>query len=80
MLVSGLPIALGLAWRDSSLFISVRGSVRAYQLNNGALSGGAAVVQGLPYRRHQNDSILPMPNGDYLLGMGSIDLRCVQRA
>jgi glucose/arabinose dehydrogenase len=71
VLVSGLPVALGLAWRANSLFVSVRGSVRAYQLNNGALSGGGAVVQGLPTGRHQNDWILPMPNGDYLLGVGS---------
>jgi len=71
VLVSGLPIALGLAWRDNSVFLSVRGSVRAYQLNNGALAGGGAVVRGLPTGRHQNDWILPMPNGDYLLGVGS---------
>jgi len=71
VLVSGLPVALGLAWRANSLFVSVRGSVRAYQLSNGALSGGGAVVQGLPTGRHQNDWILPMPNGDYLLGVGS---------
>jgi len=70
-LVAGLPIALGLAWRDHSLFVSVRGSVREYQLNNGALTGGGAVVQGLPTGRHQNDWILPMPNGEYLLGVGS---------
>jgi hypothetical protein len=45
LLVSGLPIAaLGLAWRDNRLFVSVRGSVRDYQLNNGTLSGGGAVA------------------------------------
>lgn len=71
VLASGLPVALGLAWRANNLFVSVRGSVRAYQLNSGALSGGGAVVQGLPSGRHQNDWILPMPNGDYLLGVGS---------
>jgi glucose/arabinose dehydrogenase len=70
-LVSGLPIALGLAWRGDHLYVSVRGSVRAYQLANGALSGGGAVVAGLPTGRHQNDWILPMPNGDFLLGVGS---------
>jgi len=29
VLASGLPVALGLAWRDNNLFVSVRGSVRA---------------------------------------------------
>jgi glucose/arabinose dehydrogenase len=70
-LLSGLPTALGLAWRGSDLYLSVRGSVRAYHLNNGALSGGGVVVNGLPVLRHQNDWILPMPNGDFLLGLGS---------
>ncbi len=70
-LLSGLPMALGLAWRDNDLYLSVRGSVRRYHLNNGALSGGGAVVNGLPVSRHQNDWILPMPNGDFLLGVGS---------
>ena len=70
-LVSGLPIALGLAWRGNELIVSVRGSVRSYQLSNGALTGGHVVVGGLPTGRHQNDAILPMPNGDVLLGVGS---------
>ena len=70
-LVSGLPIALGLAWRGNELIVSVRGSVRSYQLSNGALTGGHPVVCCLPTGRHQNDAILPMPNGDVLLGVGS---------
>jgi len=70
-LVSGLPIALGLAFRGNELIVSVRGSVRSYQLSNGALTGGHVVVGGLPTGRHQNDAILPMPNGDVLLGVGS---------
>jgi glucose/arabinose dehydrogenase len=70
-LVSGLPVALGLAWRGNELFVSVRGSVRRYVLSGGGLSGGGAVVSGLPANRHQNDEILLMPNGDFLLGVGS---------
>jgi glucose/arabinose dehydrogenase len=70
-LVAGLPIVLGLAWSGNDLFLSVRGSVRGYHLTNGALTGGASVVSGLPVGRHQNDWILLMPNGDFLLGVGS---------
>jgi len=70
-LVSGLPIALGLAWRGNELFVSVRGSIRRYVLSGGGLSGGGAVVSGLPANRHQNDAIVLMPNGDFLLGVGS---------
>ena len=70
-LVSGLPVALGLAWRDNELFVSVRGSIRRYVLSGGSLSGGGVVVSGLPVNRHQNDAILVMPNGDFLVGVGS---------
>jgi glucose/arabinose dehydrogenase len=70
-LVAGLPTALGLAWRENELYLSVRGSVRRYHLGNGTLSGGGQVVSGLPVLRHQNDWILSMPNGDFLLGVGS---------
>jgi glucose/arabinose dehydrogenase len=70
-LISGLPVALGLAWRDNDLYLSVRGSIRRYHLSNGSLSGGSLVVNGLPVNRHQNDWLLPMPNGDFLLGIGS---------
>jgi glucose/arabinose dehydrogenase len=78
-LISGLPVALGLAWRDSDLFVSVRGNVRAYHLNNGSLTGGGSVVQGLPVGRHQNDWIVLMPNGDFLLGVGSTCDVCSER-
>jgi glucose/arabinose dehydrogenase len=78
-LVSGLPAAvLGLAWRGNDLFVSVRSGVRAYHLNNGALSGGESVVRGLPVGRHQNDWIALMPNGDFLLGVGSTCDVCVE--
>ena len=70
-LVSGLPTTLGLAWRSDDLFLSVRGSIRAYHLVNGRLSGGDTVVRNLPVGRHQNDWILPMGDGDFLLGVGS---------
>lgn len=70
-LVSGLPTALGLVWRGNDLFVSVRGSVRGYHLSGGALAGGGAVVSGLPVGRHQNDIPVLMPNGDFLLGVGS---------
>jgi len=78
-LLAGLPTALGMAWRGTDLFLSVRGSIRSYHLNNGALSGGGSVVSGLPVGRHQNDWILPMPNGDFLLGVGSTCDVCSER-
>ncbi len=70
-LVSGLPTALGLVWRDQDLFVSVRGSILAYHLQDGGLAGGSAVVSGLPNGRHQNDNLVRLQNGDFLLGIGS---------
>lgn len=78
VLVSGLPTALGLAWRGNDLFLSVRSSVRGYRLNGGALSGGGIVAQGWFVGRHQNDSIVLMPSGDFLLGVGSTCDVCFQ--
>ena len=70
--LGGLPTPLGLAWRGNDLYLSVRGSIRGYHLNNGgALPGGGVVAGGLPVGRHQNDWIVPMPNGDFLVGVGS---------
>ena len=79
LLVSGLPVALGLAWRGRDLYVSVKGSVRAYHLTGGGLSGGGSVVSGLPVGRHQNDWIASMPNGDFLLGVGSTCDVCSER-
>jgi len=78
ILVSGLPTPLGLAWRGNDLFVSARTSIRAYQLSNGRLTGGSVVVRGLPVGRHQNDWILSMPNGDFLVGNGSTCDVCVE--
>jgi glucose/arabinose dehydrogenase len=77
-LLGGLPVALGLAWQANNVFLSVRSSIRGYQLNNGALTGGRVVVGAIPVGRHQNDWILPMPNGDFLLGVGSTCDVCVE--
>lgn len=78
VLLSGLPSPLGLAWRGSDLFLSVRGAVRGYHLKGSAVSGGGIVAQGWPVGRHQNDAILLMPNGDFLLGVGSTCDVCIQ--
>ena len=77
-LISGLPTTLSLAWRGNDLFLSVRGSVRGYHLNGSALSGGGIVAQGWPVGNHQNDWILPMPSGDFLMGVGSTCDVCIQ--
>ena len=78
VLVAGLSTPLGLAWRGNDLFLSVRGSVRGFHLNGSVLSGGTIVAQGWPVGRHQNDAIVLMPTGDFLLGVGSTCDVCIQ--
>jgi len=70
-LASGLPAALGLVWRGTDLYLSVRGSVRDYRLSGGGLARGPVVAAGIPNGRHQNDNIVLLPSGDFLLGNGS---------
>lgn len=78
VLVAGLSTPLGLAWRGNDLFLSVRGSVRGFHLNGSVLSRGTIVAQGWPVGRHQNDAIVLMPTGDFLLGVGSTCDVCIQ--
>ena len=78
-IVGGLPTPLGLAWRDNDLFVSVRGGVRAFHRAATGLTGGEAVVSGLPAGRHQNDNLLLLPSGDFLLGVGSTCDVCSER-
>ncbi len=77
-LVSGLPIALGLVFRAQDLFVSVRGSIRSYHLSGSSLTPGPVVVSGLPVGRHQNDNIVLLPSGDFLVGNGSTCDVCVE--
>jgi glucose/arabinose dehydrogenase len=78
VLLGGLPTTLSLAWRGNDLYLSVRGSIRAYHLNGSTLTGGRIVASGWPVGNHQNDWIVSMPNGDFLLGIGSTCDVCVQ--
>jgi glucose/arabinose dehydrogenase len=78
LLVKGLPPSLGLVWRGDQLFVSVKGSVVAYTLSGDNLVGGAQVVAGLPTGEHQNDNLVMLENGDFLLGLGSTCDRCAE--
>lgn len=79
VLVDGLNNPLGLVWRNRELFVSVKGKVLAYRLVGNQLTGGAAVVQGLPFGRYQNDNLILLPNGDFLLGVGATCDVCPER-
>jgi glucose/arabinose dehydrogenase len=71
----GLTVPLGLLWRGRTLYVSESGKVEALR------AGGRRrlVVGGLPYRRHQQDTIVAGPDGRLYLGSGSTCDACVER-
>jgi len=69
----GLEVPLGLLWRGRTLYISERGKVEA--LGPG---GRRLVVGGLPYRLHQQDSIVAGADGRLYLGSGSTCDVCIE--
>ncbi len=68
---TGLANPLGLAWRGNELFVSVKGGILAYLLEGGQLTGEKLMVRGLPFGRYQNNNVILLPNGDFLLGVGA---------
>jgi glucose/arabinose dehydrogenase len=69
-----LVVPLGLLWRGRTLYVSESGKVEALR------AGGArrTVVSGLPYKLHQQDSIVAGPDGRLYLGSGSTCDACVE--
>jgi glucose/arabinose dehydrogenase len=70
----GLTVPLGLLWRGRTLYVSESGEVEA--LRGGG--GRRVVVRGLPYGRHQQDTIVAGPDGRLYLGSGSTCDACVE--
>jgi glucose/arabinose dehydrogenase len=72
---SGLVVPLGLLWRGRTLYVSESGRVEAFTPNGARRT----VISGLPYKRHQQDSIVAGPDGRLYLGSGSTCDACVER-
>ena len=70
----GLTVPLGLLWRGRTLYVSESGKVEALR----AGGGRRVVVRGLPYGRHQQDTIVAGPDGRLYLGSGSTCDACVE--
>lgn len=80
--VADLPVPLGLAWVQDTLFVSYRGAVAA--IAGGSADGQAGltrvVVTGLPsFGLHQNDGLALGPDGFLYLGQGSTCDHCRER-
>lgn len=70
-----LLVPLGLLWRGRTLYVSESGKVEA--LTPGG--GRRTIVSGLPYGRHQQNSIVAGPDGRLYLGSGSTCDVCIER-
>jgi glucose/arabinose dehydrogenase len=71
VLARGFETPLGLAWRRRALFVSAQGSLERLLLRGGRLRARTAILSGLPFGRHQQDSVVVGPDGRLYLGSGS---------
>jgi glucose/arabinose dehydrogenase len=72
VLLRGLQVPLGLAWRGHDLFVSEQGRLERLTLRAGRLTNRRVIVKGLPFGEHQQDNVVVAPGGQRLYwGSGS---------
>ena len=71
----GFATPLGLTWFRGALYVSSQGTLWR-------ISGGKkqAIVRKLPFGRHQQDNVVPGPDGRLYFGSGSTCDACVQKS
>ena len=79
VVVRRLRTPLGLAWQDQTLFVSEQGRLTRFTLQGTALAGRQAVVRGLPFGLHQQDTVVLGADGRLYLGSGSTCDACRER-
>ena len=79
MLARGFPTPLGLAWSGRTLFVSARGEVSRLQVSGKRVVSRRKIVRGLPFGRHQQDTIALGRDGRLYLGSGSTCDVCRER-
>jgi glucose/arabinose dehydrogenase len=67
----GFDTPLGLAWSGRTVFVSAQGELWRLRLQGRALGSRRALVTGLPYGRHQQDTVVLGRDGRLYLGSGS---------
>ena len=78
LLAGGFPTPLGLTWRGRTLYVSAQGRVDRLRVSGGRVTGRRTILAGLPFGRHQQDTILFGPDGRLYLGSGSTCDACVE--
>jgi len=75
----GFRTPLGLAWNGSTLFVSAQGSLHRLVVRGRRVVSRRTILAGLPFGRHQQDSVVLGPNGRLYLGSGSTCNACVEK-
>jgi len=70
---TGFKVALGLTWFEDSLYVSDSGTL--WRIRDGEKQ---AIVGGLPFKLHQQDNVVPGPDGRLYLGSGSTCNACAE--
>jgi len=79
VLARGFPTPLGLAWDGSTLYVSAQGAVWRLVVSGRGVLSRRRIVSGLPFDRHQHDTIVLGPDGRLYLGSGSTCDVCRER-
>ena len=78
-LARGFATPLGLAWVGSTLYVSAQGSVSRLEVRGRRVVSRRKIVAGLPFGRHQQDTVALGPDGRLYLGSGSTCDACRER-
>lgn len=71
VLARGFATPLGLTWAGSTLYVSAQGYVSRLEVRGKRVVSRRKIVRGLPFDRHQQDTIVLGPDGRLYLGSGS---------
>jgi glucose/arabinose dehydrogenase len=79
VLARGFPTPLGLTWSGQTLYVSAQGAVSRLVVRGKRVVSRKKIVAGLPFDRHQQDTIALGPDGRLYLGSGSTCDACRER-
>jgi glucose/arabinose dehydrogenase len=71
VLARGFATPLGLTWVGSTLYVSAQGYVSRLVVRGTRVVSRRKIVTGLPFDRHQQDTIALGPDGRFYLGSGT---------
>ena len=79
VLARGFRTPLGLTWVGRTLYVSAQGYVSRLVVRGTQVSSSKQIVRGLPFGRHQQDTIVLGPDGRLYLGSGSTCDACREK-